>query len=189
MKAGFAPTSPPPSTTESLKNCHIIPNALCRTRDKRTYVGAQLLSHISDWGEATFRRPVERGCIVNWDAEREIWEHTFFDEKTARKELRVKDAGETTLVLTEAGNAMAALGRNVDEIVMEEWGFGAYGRCVGGYVRSMIERDGAERLINDADGTLRLQGRRSMRGMMCILSLVIQLRPRQTILFYPSNAF
>src|SRR5436190_16690933 len=130
MKAGYAPFPPSPSSEtniEPLASCLAIPNALAKTRDKRVYIGAELMTHIADWNEATFRRPVEKGYVVNWEAEREIWEHSFFDEKTARKgEVTCSDPDETTLLLTEAPNAMAALQKNADEIVMEEWGFGGY---------------------------------------------------------------
>lgn len=128
LKAGYAPNE---ATTDPLTNCLTIPNALVRTRDKQVYTGAHVDS-IVDWNEAAFRRPVEKGYIVNWEAQREIWEHTFFDEKTARKpEVRCADSKDTTLILTEAPNAMAALQKNADEIVMEEWGFGGYARCIG----------------------------------------------------------
>ncbi|OAT14205.1 actin-like protein arp6, variant [Blastomyces gilchristii SLH14081] len=130
MKAGYAPDQP--SAEPPLNSCLVIPNALARTRDKRVYIGAQLSTHISDWNEATFRRPVEKGYVVSWEAEKEIWDHTFFDDGTARKpELRCADPENTTLIFTEAPNAMAALQKNADEIIMEEWGFGGYLRCIG----------------------------------------------------------
>ena len=28
-----------------------------------------------------FRQPVEKGYLVNWESEREIWENSFFDKK------------------------------------------------------------------------------------------------------------
>ncbi|KAG5302045.1 actin-like protein arp6 [Histoplasma ohiense] len=130
MKAGYAPDQL--STEPPLNSCLVIPNAVARTRDKRVYIGAQLLTHISDWNEVAFRRPVEKGYVVSWEAEKEIWDHAFFDEGTARKpEVRCADPENTTLIYTEAPNAMAALQKNADEIIMEEWGFGGYFRCVG----------------------------------------------------------
>ena len=130
MKAGFAPST---SSTADSSACSIVPNAIARTHDRRTYVGSQLQS-LAYWSEVTFRRPVERGNIVNWEAEKEIWEHTFFDEKTAKKGLLVKDPLDTTLVLTEPPNGLPELRRNEDEIVMEEWGFGGYVRSIGTYM-------------------------------------------------------
>ena len=45
--------------------------------------------------------------------------------------MRIASPEETTLVLTEAPNALPVLQKNADEMVMEEWGFGGYLRCVG----------------------------------------------------------
>lgn len=135
IKAGYVPTSSPPLKNEDewLSACSIIPNALAKTRANRVFVGNHLSTHISDWNEVSFRRPVEKGYIVNWEAQKEIWEHSFFDEKTSRynKDLRITDPEETTLLLTEAPNALPSLQKNADEIIMEEWGFGGYLRYVG----------------------------------------------------------
>ena len=130
MKAGYAPDL---SSEDVLSACTSIPNAIVKTRDNRIVIGAQLATHVTDWNEAAFRRPVEKGYIVNWEAEREIWEHSFFEEKaTARnKGLRIGTPEETTLVLTEGPNTLPVLQRNTDEMVMEEWGFGGYARCLG----------------------------------------------------------
>lgn len=74
IKAGFASSSP-----DIDRDCHIIPNCLARGRDKRVWVGGQL-DNCKDFGEMAFRRPVEKGYLVNWDVEKEIWENTFFDK-------------------------------------------------------------------------------------------------------------
>lgn len=135
IKAGYAPSkAPPPTQNEDdvLSTCVTIPNALAKTRDNRVFVGAQLSTHISDWNEVVFRRPLEKGYIVNWEAQKEIWEQSFFDEKTVRnKEARITNPEETTLVLTDTPNGLPALQRNADEMVMEEWGFGGYARIIG----------------------------------------------------------
>lgn len=130
IKAGFAPVKVI-SDSETLSKCHTIPNAFVRTRDK-TYVGIES-EEIAQWGEALFRRPVENGQVVSWEAQKEIWDRSFFDDRTARKELLVKSPEETTLILTEPPNSMPALQKNADEIVMEEWGFGGYSRVIGRY--------------------------------------------------------
>lgn len=76
LKAGLiSPTTSPPSAS----SCHTIPNCIARsTRDKRSYVGSELES-CADFGELAFRRPVERGFIVNWEAQKAVWEHEFVD--------------------------------------------------------------------------------------------------------------
>lgn len=76
MKAGFATSKP------SLDDCHVIPNCLAKDRGKHIWVGAQL-EKCNDFGEIAFRRPVEKGFLVNWEAEKAIWDNSFF-EKNAK---------------------------------------------------------------------------------------------------------
>ena len=86
IKAGFASPSPNLAT-----DCHTIPNCIARSRDKKVWIGAQL-QQCQDFGEMVFRRPVEKGHLVNWESEREIWEHSFFD-KNALLKVRTPDFG------------------------------------------------------------------------------------------------
>ncbi len=130
IKAGFAPGQPE-NDEQALSRCESIPNAVVRTRDRKTCVAAQIDKDVTQWSEAVFRRPVEHGQLVGWEAQKEIWDHSFFDEKTAKKELFVAQPGETTLVLTENPSAIPTLQKNADEIIMEEWGFGGYTRALG----------------------------------------------------------
>ena len=104
----------------------IFPNCIARDRDKKTYVGSQL-SSCKDFSEIAFRRPVEKGYLVNWEAEKEIWEHEFFDAKVKLH----CDPPETGLILTEAPNALPALQTNCDQVVFEEFGFARYLRIAG----------------------------------------------------------
>lgn len=134
IKAGYAPddSNLTDDDDQRLSRCSTIPNAFVKTRGNRVFMGSQLLTHVTDWNEAVFRRPVEKGYIVSWEAEKEIWEYSFFNEKTVlSRDLLIEKPEETTLVLTEAPNALPTLQRNADEIIMEEWGFGGYLRCVG----------------------------------------------------------
>lgn len=58
-------------------DCSVIPNCIARsTRDRCTYIASELAS-CKDFGELAYRRPVEKGFIVNWEAEKAIWEHEF----------------------------------------------------------------------------------------------------------------
>lgn len=74
IKAGFATQAP---NTET--DCHVIPNCLAKSRDGRVWVGSQL-ENCADFGDMTFRRPVQKGYLVNWEAEKDIWENTFFEK-------------------------------------------------------------------------------------------------------------
>ncbi|KAL6718456.1 Actin-related protein 6 [Lecanora helva] len=119
IKAGFARTHP------SLEDCHIIPNCLARDRGKRVWVGQQLFK-CQDFGEISFRRPVEKGFLVNWEAEKAIWDSAFLNEKS----LLACDPRSTNLLLTEAPNTPSILQRNCDEVVFEEYEFASYSRTL-----------------------------------------------------------
>jgi len=122
IKAGFSS----PETPSSSFSPQTIPNCLARDRERKVYIGSQL-DKCKDFGEIVFRRPVEKGYIVNWEAQKEIWENEFFDEKAQL----YCDPKETGLILTEAPNALPALQTACDQMVFEEFGFARYLRCSG----------------------------------------------------------
>lgn len=105
----------------------VIPNCIARDGRKKLYVASEL-EKCRDFGEIGFRRPVEKGFVVNWEMEKEIWEREFFDEKTASVSC---DPTESRLILTEPPNGLPALQANCDQIVFEEYGFQSYYRIVG----------------------------------------------------------
>ena len=78
IKAGFA------EPAAQSNNCHVIPNCIARDRGKKVWIGSQL-DHCTDFGEAVFRRPVEKGYLVNWEAEKAIWDNSFFDRESKLK--------------------------------------------------------------------------------------------------------
>jgi actin-related protein 6 len=138
VKAGFAPKGDEDDET-SLLRCHIIPNSVVKTRDRKIYVASQMDQNVTQWSEAVFRRPVEHGQVVSWEAQKEIWDFSFFDERTAHKDLLIAHPEDTTLIFSENPNALPALQRNADEIIMEEWGFCGYMRTLSRYA-SLFQR-------------------------------------------------
>ena len=74
-----------------------------------------------------FRRPVEKGYVVNWEGELDVWKQSFFNDAA---KLRVEPE-ETNLLLTEAPNCPQALQHNADQIIFEELEFTSAYRCVG----------------------------------------------------------
>ena len=104
----------------------VVPNCLSRDRQRHVYVGSDL-DKCKDFGEMAFRRPVEKGYIVNWEAQKEIWDHEFFNNDAPQK----CDPAETRLILTEQPNSIPALQTNCDQMVFEEFGFASYYRGIG----------------------------------------------------------
>lgn len=121
IKAGFASKSP-----NVQQDCHVIPNCLAKSsREDKTYVGSQLAS-CTDFGEMQFKRPVQKGYIVNWPTEAAIWENEFLDPKAPLP----CDPRDTNLIITEAPNAPNALQTNIDQIVFEEFEFASAYRTI-----------------------------------------------------------
>lgn len=111
----------------------VVPNSIARTRLKKTFVAAEI-DQCRDFSEIQFRRPVERGYVVNWEAQKEIWDRQFFDGKAPLK----CDPGETRLVLAEPPNSLPTLQANCDQIVFEEYGFTSYYRGIGTICRPVL---------------------------------------------------
>lgn len=104
----------------------VIPNCIARDRTRKIYVASEL-EKCTDFGEIRFRRPVEKGFIVNWEVQSEIWDYEFFGSKATFP----CDPTETRLVLAEPPNGLPVLQSNCDQIVFEEYGFESYYRGVG----------------------------------------------------------
>ncbi|KAL7622681.1 Actin- protein 6 [Parahypoxylon ruwenzoriense] len=119
MKAGYV-------TGDAIDEPRVIPNCLARDRNKKIYVASDL-EKCTDFSEVAFRRPVEKGFVVNWEAEREIWEHEFFDDMAPQP----CDPSETRLLLAESSNSLPVLQTNCDQMVFEEFGFASYYRGIG----------------------------------------------------------
>ncbi|OAR01413.1 hypothetical protein LLEC1_02624 [Akanthomyces lecanii] len=119
MKAGFV-------LDGVIEVPEVIPNCIARDRTRKIYVASEL-DKCTDFGEISFRRPVEKGFIVNWEVQSEIWDYEFFGSKAPFP----CDPSETRLVLAEPPNGLPALQSNCDQIVFEEYGFKSYYRGVG----------------------------------------------------------
>ncbi|KAK1659138.1 actin-like protein arp-6 [Colletotrichum godetiae] len=119
IKAGFV-------SDEHTEEPRVIPNCIARDRARKVYVASDL-DKCRDFGEIQFRRPVEKGYIVNWEAQKEIWDHEFFDDKAAQK----CDPSETRLLLAEQPNSLPTLQANCDQIIFEEYQFASYYRGNG----------------------------------------------------------
>ncbi|TGJ81928.1 hypothetical protein E0Z10_g6826 [Xylaria hypoxylon] len=116
IKAGFV-------TGHVVDDPRVIPNCIARDRDGKAYVASEI-AQCADFSEAVFRRPVEKGFVVNWDAQKEIWEREFLDDKAPQR----CDPSETRLLLSEPSNSLPVLQANCDQMVFEEFGFASYYR-------------------------------------------------------------
>jgi actin-related protein len=134
IKAGFVTTGDQTGTADGPR---VIPNCLARDRHRKTYVGSEL-EKCRDFGELAFRRPVEKGFVVSWEAQKEIWDREFFDDKAPRR----CDPSESRLVLAEQPNGLPALQTHCDQMVFEEFGFASYYRGIGQLHVPLLSRFG-----------------------------------------------
>ncbi|CAH0056054.1 unnamed protein product [Clonostachys solani] len=123
----------------------IIPNCIARDRLRKVYVASEL-SQCRDFSEIQFRRPVDRGFIVNWEAQKEIWDRVILDDKSSLK----CDPAETRLLLAEHPNGLPALQSNCDQIVFEEYGFASYYRGIGSTFNAYHDVQSLFRTTRDA---------------------------------------
>lgn len=68
-----------------------------------------------------FSRPFERGYLVNWQCQIEVWNHLFSDK------LRTAPS-ETSLILTEPLMNLSSIQHECNEVVFEYFGFKEYVR-------------------------------------------------------------
>ncbi|KAH8201462.1 hypothetical protein TruAng_004386 [Truncatella angustata] len=119
IKAGYV-------TDDAIDDPRVIPNCIARDGDRKVYVGSEL-ERCKDFGEIAFRRPVEKGFVVNWEAQSAIWEREFFHENAPQH----CDPSETRLLLAEPSSSLPALQTHTDQMVFEEFAFASYYRGNG----------------------------------------------------------
>lgn len=122
IKAGFATDDKP----------HIVPNCKMKVKSERQrqYIGDQI-DNCKDCSGLYYILPHQRGFIINWDVEREIWEYVL-----CRKSAGISPK-DTDLVITEPYFNFKPTQNNTDEIFFEEYGFNAILRTNTGYLSSM----------------------------------------------------
>ena len=113
IKVGYAGQNSPAKT---------IPNYAVRPRrEQRLYIGDQI-AYIADQSSLHFRRPINRGIVVDWGFEQEVWNRVF-----SKHVLNVTPK-DSTLLVTEPMFNPSQVRQRMDEIVFEHFGFQNYYR-------------------------------------------------------------
>ena len=91
----------------------VFPNCTARAKGVRqSLVGQQLLDK-HDVSALRARRPCDRGYVVNWDLQREIWSHTF-------KSLLDISPASSGLLLTEPLFSLPAMQDATQQVTLLE---------------------------------------------------------------------
>ncbi|XP_013398165.1 actin-related protein 6 [Lingula anatina] len=96
----------------------IIPNCITKARNVRTriFIGDQI-EDCKDLSGLFYILPSQKGYLVNWEVEHQIWDHVF------GKECMKVDFDNTGLIFTEPYFNFASIQESLNEIFFEEYGF------------------------------------------------------------------
>ncbi|KAG6900146.1 hypothetical protein C0993_002295 [Termitomyces sp. T159_Od127] len=115
IKAGFA--------NRKDQRPRIIPNAVVRSKgDKMTYFGHEFVK-CKDYSSLNYRLPLEKGYVIDWDAQKAIWDGLFSSEV-----LSIDTTG-SRLLITEPYFNLPNIQEVYDQFIFEEYEFQAYYRC------------------------------------------------------------
>ncbi|XP_025099057.1 actin-related protein 6-like [Pomacea canaliculata] len=106
------------------KEPKIIPNCVMKAKNVRTriFIGDQI-DECKDLSSLYYLLPFQKGYLVNWDIERQVWDHMFGADCCK------VDFNETTLIVTEPLFNFTSVQEAMVEILFEEYQFKALYCC------------------------------------------------------------
>ena len=110
-KVGFAGQAAP---------VKLMPNGLAKSRTEHKVFVGDMLDKCQDFSALQYRLSLERGGLVNWDTQAEVWARAFGPE------VLNKSPADCSLLLTETPMHPESIQDTLDEMVFEHFGFGAY---------------------------------------------------------------
>ncbi|GAA5871145.1 hypothetical protein JCM8547_001470 [Rhodosporidiobolus lusitaniae] len=103
-------------------------NTIARSKTaRRNYVADELDDECEDFGGLTFRVPMERGILNNWEVEKGVWDRVF--GKKGRGLGIIPQS--TSLLITEPVLNLPNVQEHHDQIIFEEYEFESYLRAPG----------------------------------------------------------
>ncbi|KAF5311711.1 hypothetical protein D9611_009471 [Ephemerocybe angulata] len=105
------------------KEPRVVQNAIIRSKgDKATYVGHEFKA-CSDFASLHYRLPFEKGYVVDWDAQKAVWDGIFSDQ------VLNLNTTEASLLITEPYFNLPNIQEVYDQFIFEEYEFQSYYRC------------------------------------------------------------
>eukprot|EP00889_Picochlorum_renovo_P005789 jgi/Picre1/32819/NNA_008149.t1 len=87
--------------------------------------GEEILQ-IKDVSSLSLRRPVDRGYVINWEIQKEIWGYGF---KSLLEEQKAKGGGVAGILLTEPYLNLPSMREAVMKLVLEDMKFASVLLC------------------------------------------------------------
>lgn len=110
-KVGFAGQDNPVRT---------MPNGLAKSKSEHKVFIADQFDACQDFSALQYRLSLERGCLVNWDTQAEVWARAFGPEVLG------VNPSDCSLLLSETPMCPTAIQDTLDEMVFEHFGFESY---------------------------------------------------------------
>lgn len=110
----------------------VIPNCKMKVKaeKQRHYIGDQIEKCL-DCSGLFYILPHQKGFIINWDVQREIWDYVINRKFDAMK------PKETDIIITEPYFNFKSVQNNTDEVLFEEYGFHSILRTNTGFLSSI----------------------------------------------------
>ncbi|XP_071850588.1 actin-related protein 6-like [Apostichopus japonicus] len=123
-KIGYSTDSEP----RSIQNCI----AKAKSERRKQFIGNQY-EDCRDLSGLYYLLPFQKGYLVNWDVQRQIWEHVF------SKDVNSLEPSETTMVITEPYFNFSAIQESMNEVFFEEYKFKALHRTNAGTLSAYLQ--------------------------------------------------
>ena len=97
-----------------------MPNGIAKSKTEHKVFVADQLDACKDFSALQYRLSLERGCLVNWDVQSQVWARAFGSEV-----LKISPA-DCSMLLSEIPLCPTAIQDTLDEMVFEHFGFHSY---------------------------------------------------------------
>ncbi|KAL5009609.1 hypothetical protein ScPMuIL_011914 [Solemya velum] len=107
----------------------VLPNCVTKAKNVRTriFIGDQI-DECKDLSGLYYLLPFQKGYLVNWDLEKQIWDHAF-----GKNGLKV-DFTESNIIVTEPYFNFASIQEGMNELLFEEYQFNSVLRTNSGFL-------------------------------------------------------
>lgn len=106
-------------TCDDCVSCRVFPNAVAKISGSNKKVVGQEILEITDVSSMNFKRPVDRGYVVNWELQKEVWSHGL---KVLLKDM--KSTGDVGgIVVSEPYMNLPSMHESLRNLLMEEMKF------------------------------------------------------------------
>uniref|UniRef100_A0A5F9DJK8 Actin related protein 6 n=1 Tax=Oryctolagus cuniculus TaxID=9986 RepID=A0A5F9DJK8_RABIT len=126
----------------SHENVSVIPNCQFRSKTARlkTFTANQI-DEIKDPSGLFYILPFQKGYLVNWDVQRQVWDYLF------GKEMYQVDFLDTNIIITEPYFNFTSIQESMNEILFEEYQFQAVLRVNAGALSAHRSKKKKEAII------------------------------------------